>query len=121
MVQPLTSTFADLKVGIPSTRVDSFSVDVANAVAKGKKHTLTLAPEAGQPAAAQRDQQARERRGPLGAAENAFQRGWTGVKMYFMVGLPTETMEDVDGHRRDGPEGEGDRQDATSAAAPACA
>nr|WP_297807275.1 hypothetical protein [Tepidiforma sp.] len=33
----------------------------------------------------------------LGAAENAFQRGWTGIKMYFMVGLPTETMEDVAG------------------------
>lgn len=97
MVGQLTSTFENLKVGLPSTRVDSFSVDVAEAVAKGKKHTLTLAPEAG----SQRMRDAINKRVSeddlLGAAENAFARGWTGIKMYFMVGLPTETMEDVAG------------------------
>ncbi len=97
MVNQLTSTFQDLKVGIPSTRVDSFSVDVANAVAKGKKHTLTLAPEAGSQRLRNAINKLVTEEDLLGAAENAFQRGWTGIKMYYMVGLPTETMEDVEG------------------------
>jgi len=97
MVQGLTSTFPDLKVGIPSTRVDSFSVDVANAVATGKKHTLTLAPEAGSQRLRNAINKLVSEEDLLGAAENAFQRGWTGVKMYYMVGLPTETLEDVGG------------------------
>lgn len=97
MVNQLTSTFEDLKVGIPSTRVDSFSVDVANAVAKGKKHTLTLAPEAGSQRLRNAINKLVSEEDLLGAAENAFQRGWTGIKMYYMVGLPTETEEDVAG------------------------
>jgi radical SAM family uncharacterized protein len=97
MVNQLTSTCEDLKVGIPSTRVDSFSVDVANAVAKGKKHTLTLAPEAGSQRLRNAINKLVSEEDLLGAAENAFQRGWTGIKMYYMVGLPTETLEDVEG------------------------
>jgi len=97
MVNQLTSTFEDLKVGIPSTRVDSFSVEVANAVAKGKKHTLTLAPEAGSQRLRNAINKLVSEEDLLGAAENAFQRGWTGIKMYYMVGLPTETMDDVAG------------------------
>jgi len=97
MVQGLTSTFPDLKVGIPSTRVDSFSVDVANAVATGKKHTLTLAPEAGSQRLRNAINKLVSEADLLGAAENAFQRGWTGIKMYYMVGLPTETLDDVAG------------------------
>lgn len=97
MVDSLTSTFPNLQVGIPSTRVDSFSVDVANVVAKGKKHTLTLAPEAGSQRLRNAINKLVSEDDLLGAAENAFQRGWMGVKMYYMVGLPTETMEDVAG------------------------
>ncbi|HEY4668956.1 MAG TPA: TIGR03960 family B12-binding radical SAM protein, partial [Tepidiformaceae bacterium] len=97
MVERLTSTFPGLKVSIPSTRVDSFSVEVANVVAKGKKHTLTLAPEAGSQRLRNAINKLVSEEDLLGAAENAFQRGWTGIKMYFMVGLPTETMEDVAG------------------------
>ncbi len=97
MVQQLTGSFENLKVGLPSTRVDSFSVDIANAVAKGKKHTLTLAPEAGSQRLRNAINKLVSEADLLGAAENAFERGWTGVKMYFMVGLPTETMDDVAG------------------------
>ncbi|MFN0145505.1 MAG: TIGR03960 family B12-binding radical SAM protein, partial [Dehalococcoidia bacterium] len=97
MVDGLTTAFPDLKISIPSTRVDSFSVDVANAVAKGKKHTLTLAPEAGSQRLRNAINKLVSEDDLLGAAENAFERGWTGVKMYFMVGLPTETMDDVAG------------------------
>ncbi|WP_322796095.1 TIGR03960 family B12-binding radical SAM protein, partial [Tepidiforma sp.] len=97
MVRALTEQFPNLKVSLPSTRVDTFSVDVANAVAKGKKHTLTLAPEAGSQRLRNAINKLVSDADLLGAAENAFQRGWTGIKMYFMVGLPTETMEDVAG------------------------
>ena len=97
MIDGLNANFPDLKIGIPSTRVDSFSVDVANAVAKGKKHTLTLAPEAGSQRLRNAINKLVTEEDLLGAAENAFQRGWTGVKMYYMVGLPTETMDDVAG------------------------
>lgn len=95
MVQALTSEFPGLKISIPSTRVDSFSVDVADVVAKGKKHTLTLAPEAGSQRLRNAINKLVSDADLLGAAENAFERGWTGIKMYFMVGLPTETIEDV--------------------------
>jgi radical SAM family uncharacterized protein len=97
MVNKLTSTYPNLKVSLPSTRVDSFSVDVANAIAKGKKHTLTLAPEAGSQRLRNAINKLVSEDDLLGAAENAFERGWTGIKMYFMVGLPTETMDDVAG------------------------
>jgi len=97
MIDALNATFPELKISIPSTRVDSFSVDVANAVAKGKKHTLTLAPEAGSQRLRNAVNKLVSDADLLGAAENAFERGWTGIKMYFMVGLPTETMDDVAG------------------------
>jgi hypothetical protein len=97
MVNALTGEFPGLKISIPSTRVDSFSVDVANAVAQGKKHTLTLAPEAGSQRLRNAINKLVSEEDLLGAAENAFARGWTGIKMYFMVGLPTETLEDVAG------------------------
>ncbi|GAB4333256.1 MAG: TIGR03960 family B12-binding radical SAM protein [Dehalococcoidia bacterium] len=97
IVERLTSQFPNLKVSLPSTRVDSFSVDVANAIAKGKKHTLTLAPEAGSQRLRNAINKLVSEDDLLGAAENAFARGWTGIKMYFMVGLPSETMEDVAG------------------------
>ena len=97
MVQALTETFPALKISLPSTRVDTFSVDVANAVAKGKKHTLTLAPEAGSQRLRNAVNKLVSEDDLLGAAANAFGRGWTSIKMYFMVGLPSETPEDVEG------------------------
>ena len=97
MVEALTETFPDLRISLPSTRVDSFSVDVANAIAKGKKHTLTLAPEAGSQRLRNAVNKLVSEDDLLGAAANAFARGWTSVKMYFMVGLPSETMDDVAG------------------------
>ena len=97
MVDALTETFPDLKISLPSTRVDSFSVDVANAIAKGKKHSLTLAPEAGSQRLRNAINKLVSEDDLLGAASNAFARGWTSIKMYFMVGLPSETLDDVAG------------------------
>ena len=97
MVEALTEEFPGLKIGLPSTRVDGFSVDVADVVARGKKHTLTLAPEAGTERLRHAINKLVDDADLEAAAENAFSRGWTGIKMYFMVGLPTETLEDVQG------------------------
>ena len=98
MVHALMDTYGDqgLKISIPSTRVDSFSVGVANAVARGKKHTLTLAPEAGSQRLRNTINKLVSEQDLLTAAENAFANGWTSVKMYFMVGQPTETDFDVE-------------------------
>lgn len=97
MVNALMDAYGDrgLKISIPSTRVDSFSVEVANAVSRGRKHTLTLAPEAGSQRLRNTINKLIREEDLLTAADNAFANGWTSVKMYFMVGQPTETDFDV--------------------------
>ena len=98
MVHALMDAYGDrgLKISIPSTRVDSFSVDISEAVARGKKHTLTLAPEAGSQRLRNTISKLVSEADILTAAENAFGGGWTSIKMYFMVGQPTETDHDVE-------------------------
>ncbi|MGI8553512.1 MAG: TIGR03960 family B12-binding radical SAM protein [Dehalococcoidia bacterium] len=99
MVEMLMDEFGErgLRISLPSTRVDTFSVRVAEAVARGKKHNITLAPEAGSQRMRDVINKLVTEDDLLGACENASKNGWTGVKMYFMVGLPTETDEDVQG------------------------
>ena len=89
-----------VRVSIPSQRLDSFGVDMAAAVAGGRRGGLTFAPEAGTQRL--RDvinknvcEEDIER-----AARNAFEAGWRRMKLYFMLGLPTETDEDVIGIAR---------------------
>ena len=84
-----------VRVSIPSQRLDSFGVDMAAAVSGSRRGGLTFAPEAGTQRL--RDvinknvtEQDLER-----AARNAFEQGWRRMKLYFMMGLPTETDEDV--------------------------
>jgi radical SAM family uncharacterized protein len=99
IVEMLNAEFRDrgLKISLPSTRVDTFSVRVAEAVAQGKRHNLTLAPEAGSQRMRDVINKLVTEEDLLAACENAFKNGWTGIKMYFMVGLPTETLADVQG------------------------
>ena len=98
MVHALMDAYGDrgLRIGLPSTRVDSFSVEVADAVARGKKHTLTLAPEAGSQRLRNTINKLVTEEDLINAAEHAFSNGWTSIKMYFMVGQPTETDHDVE-------------------------
>ena len=98
MVHALMNRYGErgLRISIPSTRVDSFSVEVANAVARGKKHTLTLAPEAGSQRLRNTINKLVTEQDLLTAVENAFANGWTSIKMYFMVGHPTETDHDIE-------------------------
>ncbi|MHB8575027.1 MAG: TIGR03960 family B12-binding radical SAM protein, partial [Dehalococcoidia bacterium] len=97
IVELLNKEFGDrgLKISLPSTRVDTFSVRVAEAVAQGKRHNITFAPEAGSQRMRDVINKLVSDEDLLGACENAFKNGWTGIKMYFMVGLPTETDADV--------------------------
>ena len=92
------SEFGDkLTISLPSMRVDSFSVRVAEAVATRGKHSITFAPEAGTERLRMTINKIVTDDDLYAAAENAFSQGWTNVKMYFMVGQPTETHEDIEG------------------------
>jgi radical SAM family uncharacterized protein len=84
-------------ISLPSLRVDTFSVEVAKVVAGPGRHGMTLAPEAGSQRLRLVINKLVTDEDVLRAAEAAFSCGWTGVKLYFMVGLPTETLEDVQG------------------------
>ncbi len=98
MVRALKEEFGDsIIVSLPSLRVDGFSVEVAEAVAGPGRHTITFAPEAGSQRLRLAINKPVAEEDALRAAEAAFSRGWTGIKMYFMVGLPTETLDEVQG------------------------
>jgi radical SAM family uncharacterized protein len=98
IVRALREEFGDsVIVSLPSLRVDSFSVEVAEAVAGPGKHSITFAPEAGSQRLRLAINKPMTEEDVLRAAEAAFSRGWTSIKLYFMVGLPSETPEDVRG------------------------
>ncbi|MGQ9573155.1 MAG: TIGR03960 family B12-binding radical SAM protein [Dehalococcoidia bacterium] len=98
MVQALKEEYGkNIIISLPSLRVDTFSVEVAEAVAGPGKHTITFAPEAGSQRLRLAINKPVVEEDVLRAAEAAFARGWTGIKLYFMVGLPTETLDEVQG------------------------
>lgn len=84
-------------VSLPSLRVDSFDVGLAETVQKARKSGLTFAPEAGSQRLRNVINKGVTEENLLAAAEAAFKKGWTTIKLYFMVGLPTELQEDIDG------------------------
>jgi len=99
LVDMLLTEFKDKKVSIslPSLRVDSFSVDVAKKVQQVRKSGLTFAPEAGTQRLRDVINKGVTEEDLLAACTNAFENGWSTVKLYFMMGLPTETDEDLAG------------------------
>ncbi len=99
LVRHLVKSYASQGIGVslPSLRVDAFSIDLANEVQKVRKTTLTLAPEAGSQRLRDVINKNVSEEDLLTAAESAFKSGWMSLKLYFMVGLPTETEEDLDG------------------------
>ncbi|MHB8376815.1 MAG: TIGR03960 family B12-binding radical SAM protein [Dehalococcoidia bacterium] len=98
MVDGLRQEFGDgLTISLPSMRVDSFSVRVSEAVATRGKHSITFAPEAGTERLRMTINKVVSDDDLYTAVDNAFRNGWTNVKMYFMVGQPTETHEDIEG------------------------
>ncbi len=86
-----------IRVSIPSQRLDSFGVDMAQLVAGEKRGSLTFAPEAGTQRLRDVINKNVTEEDLFGALTAAFEQGWRRVKLYFMLGLPTETDEDVKG------------------------
>jgi len=84
-----------VSLSLPSLRADNFSMDIMHRVQKVRKSGLTFAPEAG----SQRLRDAINKNvleeDLLNSCRVAFEGGWNGVKLYFMLGLPTETDEDI--------------------------
>lgn len=99
LVDMLMETCKDrhVSVSLPSLRVDSFSVDIAKKVQQVRKSGLTFAPEAGTQRLRDVINKGVTEEDLLSACENAFRNGWSTVKLYFMMGLPTETDEDLAG------------------------
>lgn len=86
-----------VNVSLPSLRIDAFSLDVMSKVQDVKKSSLTFAPEAGSQRLRDVINKGLTEEEILNGAFEAFQGGWNRVKLYFMLGLPTETVEDMEG------------------------
>ena len=89
-----------VRVSIPSQRLDAFGVEMAAAVAGARRGGLTFAPEAGSQRLRDVINKNVTEDDLERAARNAFEAGWRRCKLYFMMGLPTETDEDVVGIAR---------------------
>ncbi|HEX9016227.1 MAG TPA: TIGR03960 family B12-binding radical SAM protein [Chloroflexota bacterium] len=99
VIERMGSEYPDkrTKVSLPSLRVDSFSVDLAHSLNEAYGGGLTFAPEAGTQRLRDAINKGITEEEIEGAVEAAFSQGWDSVKLYFMIGLPTETDEDLDG------------------------
>ena len=84
-----------VNISLPSLRIDAFSLDVMNKVQDVKKSSLTFAPEAGSQRLRNVINKGLTEEVILEGARLAFAGGWSRVKLYFMLGLPTETPEDI--------------------------
>ena len=86
-----------VNVSLPSLRIDAFSLDVMSKVQDVKKSSLTFAPEAGSQRLRNVINKGLTEENILNGSAEAFRGGWNRVKLYFMLGLPTETVEDMQG------------------------
>ena len=84
-----------INISLPSLRIDAFSLDIMSKVQDVKKSSLTFAPEAGSQRLRDVINKGLTKEDILNGAALAFEGGWTRVKLYFMLGLPTETEEDI--------------------------
>ena len=86
-----------INISLPSLRIDAFSLDVMSKVQDVRKSSLTFAPEAGSQRLRDVINKGLTEEVILKGAMDAFNSGWNKVKLYFMLGLPTETEEDIEG------------------------
>jgi radical SAM family uncharacterized protein len=86
-----------INLSLPSLRVDNFSDELVDKLNKVRKSGLTFAPEAGTQRLRDVINKNVTEEEVLKTCNKAFDNGWTTVKLYFMMGLPTETMEDIEG------------------------
>ena len=86
-----------VNISLPSLRIDAFALDVMSKVQDVKKSSLTFAPEAGSQRLRDVINKGLTEEVILHGAGEAFKGGWNQVKLYFMLGLPTETEDDMKG------------------------
>ncbi|MDQ0202570.1 radical SAM family uncharacterized protein [Pectinatus haikarae] len=99
LIDELGTDHTDEKMSfsLPSLRIDSFSIDIARKLQTARKSGLTFAPEAGTQRLRDVINKGVTEADLLKACSAAFSHGWKTVKLYFMIGLPTETDEDIKG------------------------
>lgn len=99
LVEKLVSKYESRKVSLslPSLRIDSFSLKLVQEVQKVRKSGLTFAPEAGSQRMRDVINKGVDEEDLIKSVGAAFETGYSSLKLYFMIGLPTETMEDVQG------------------------
>ena len=99
LVRHLIDEYGSKKIGIslPSLRLDNFSLQLIEEIQKVRKTGLTFAPEAGSQRLRDVINKGITEEDLINATENAFNSGWSSVKLYFMIGLPTETDTDIIG------------------------
>ena len=99
LVDELMADFSGEKVSfsLPSLRIDSFSIELAHKMQQVRKSGLTFAPEAGTQRMRDVINKGVTEENLLSAVGAAYRQGWKQVKLYFMMGLPTETDEDIIG------------------------
>ncbi|WP_042275710.1 TIGR03960 family B12-binding radical SAM protein [[Clostridium] dakarense] len=95
----LVEEYASKNIGIslPSLRLDNFSMEIAEKIQQVRKSGLTFAPEAGTQRMRDVINKGVSEEDLSNATRKAFEMGWNSVKLYFMIGLPTETYDDLDG------------------------
>lgn len=86
-----------VNISLPSLRIDAFSLDVMQKIQDIKKNSLTFAPEAGTQRLRNVINKGLTKENILNGSLQAFLGGWNKVKLYFMMGLPTETYDDITG------------------------
>jgi radical SAM family uncharacterized protein len=96
LVEKLVQSYPNLTLSLPSLRLDRSSVKLVETLPTRSRTGLTFAPEAGSERLRRAINKVLPEESLLETAATAFERGWTGLKLYFMVGLPTETGEDVE-------------------------
>jgi len=99
VVRQLLDELQDKKISIslPSLRVDAFSIELAKEIQRTRRAGLTFAPEAGTQRLRDTINKGVTEEDLLTAVSAAFTAGWSALKLYFMIGLPTEKMEDIEG------------------------
>jgi len=96
LVASLVRNYDNLALSLPSLRIDSFSVKLMDSLPSRRKTGLTFAPEAGSERLRRIINKGVAEEEILETTAAAFARGWRSLKLYFMLGLPTETMEDIE-------------------------
>ncbi len=95
LVAQLSQRYPDLALSLPSLYIDSFSVELMDKLPRHHKTGLTFAPEAGSERLRRSINKDVSEEKLLETAAMAFEKGWAGLKLYFMIGLPNESLDDV--------------------------